>query len=153
MKAITNKVSTTYQNVFYSILVLCWVTGVAFFVLDTWFKVEGEFGPQKHFLLIPSLEIHAATSFLIMVFFGAFFFGHFPRTKKRKYAQKSGWTMLIGLGYLIFSAYLLYYLGDETMRLYAMYSHLVLGFLLPGVLVLHLRSHHKNKSKRKKNNM
>ncbi len=150
MKPITNKVPKKYQHILNGLLTVCWLTGVAFFVLNTWFDIEGEFGPEKHFLLHPSLQIHAATAFLITVIFGAFLFSHFPRTKTLKHAQKSGWTMLATLGYLIFSAYLLYYVGNETARFYVMYSHLIVGFVLPVILVLHLRSHKKNKSKRKK---
>lgn len=150
MKPITNKVSHLYQNIFYILLASCWITGIGFFVLDTWLIVEGEFGPEKHFLQLPSLQVHAATAFFIMVFFGGFFFGHMPRARKVPHSQTSGWILLSALGYLIFSAYLLYYIGNESIRFYVMYSHLIIGVLLPIMLACHLRSHKQNKRKLKR---
>ncbi len=150
MKPITNKIPNLYQNVFYALLAICWLTGVGFYILDIWFMVESEFGSEKHFLQLPSLQIHAATAFFIMVFFGAFFFGHMSRVKKMAHSQKSGWTLISALAYLIFSAYLLYYIGNESMRIFVMYSHLIIGFLLPVMLICHLISHKRNKQKLKK---
>lgn len=141
MKPITNKIPKLYQQMINWTLAICWGTGIAFFVLSTWVQVEGEFGPEKHFLQIPSLQVHAASAFILMLFFGALFFGHKPRVSHMQHGQRSGNYLVNSFFFLIVSAYALYYIADQTWREYIGYAHLAVGLILPVILIVHIRSH------------
>ena len=45
-----------YKRIFYLILTISWVSGVIFFVLNSFFTVEGEFGIGKTSLTIFGIE-------------------------------------------------------------------------------------------------
>lgn len=150
MKPITNKIPVLYKRILYLCFTTSWLTGLTFFILDTWMMVEGEFGPEKHFLQTPALEVHAISAFLMIFFFGGLVFGHYPRTKRLDHSKGSGNTLMYATACSIVSAYLLYYVGDELVREYVAYLHLCIGFSLPIVLIVHIQSHKKHNKKLKR---
>jgi hypothetical protein len=135
---ITLKVSNQVQLALFIGIASSLVSGVLFFVLKTWFDIEGEFGSEKHPWQFPVLKIHAASAFFMMVFSGAMLGSHVQFGWRSKRSRNTG-SVLVSLFTLqIGSAYSLYYLSDELARVITEYIHLGVGLILPLSLASHI---------------
>ncbi|MEM8960485.1 MAG: hypothetical protein AAGD38_03330 [Acidobacteriota bacterium] len=132
------------------LVVLSWVSGVGFFVLDSWITVEGDFGPEKHPWQFSVLKIHGAVAFLLMIAFGHLLASHVPPGWRVRTMRPLGIALLVGNVILIVTAYLLYYLGDESLRLATSYTHTVVGVLFPLLLIAHLAQRSRMRRKRRR---
>ena len=141
-----NKNKWNYQKTFFWILALSWVSGLTFFVFNNFITVPGEFGDTKHHLQYPLLKFHGGSSFLIMVSFGYFMAAH---VRKSWYARDPkpimGVVMLVMPMISMITAYALYYIVSDFARVVVIYIHLVVGFFLPFVLVIHIMQMTKDK--------
>lgn len=129
----------SYKKCFFLILTISWATGLAFFVLNNFFVIKGEFGLESHYWQYPILKIHGASSFFIMVVFGYFLSSH---VKKNWYSGQSkpilGIVLLIMPVLSMITAYALYYISSDSSRMIVGYAHLFIGFFLPFVLITHI---------------
>jgi len=150
MALITVKIPLKYKNFLFTLFAISFVTGITFFVLKTWFVVEGEFGPEKHPLQLPMLMIHGASAFLLMISYGALLTGHVPSTWKTKRSRYLGLSMVSVFTFQIISAYCLYYLANEDIRDIIEYMHLFTGISIPFILTAHIIIGRKNRGRRKK---
>lgn len=141
---ITIRLPKLFKIVLFTNLTIAWLSGISFYVLNRWMTVEGEFGPEKHFLQYPSLKIHGACAFISMLMFGALLFAHAPRGWHLRRSLKSGLSLTSLILFQIITAYLLYYAASELLRSYIANTHLFVGLLLPVFIFLHHYSH-KNK--------
>lgn len=116
------------------------VTGIAFFILKTWITVEGDFGLEKHPWQFPILKVHAASAFFIMIMFGAFLGSHVQYGWRTGRSRRTGIIMLIVLSIQIVTAYMLYYLSNESLRLVTEYVHLAVGASIVLALVVHIKA-------------
>ena len=128
-----------YKYFTYLSLTLSWMTGVAFFVLNRWFRVEGEFGEEIHAWQFPILKVHGAAAFVMIGFFGYMLSGHITKFWKKRKQQVAGLVLLNMHAVMILTAYILYYTGLEVLRVSSSYVHTVVGVLYPIVLWLHIR--------------
>lgn len=124
----------------FAVLSTSWCTGITFFVLNRWFVVEGDFGPEKHPWQFNVLKIHGAAAFLMMIVFGCLLAAHVPAGWRTKRLRVQGITLVSAQGFLIVSAYLLYYIGGEEFRTLVGYAHASVGFVFPFLLIWHLMS-------------
>lgn len=115
-----------------------WITGILFFILDNWLWIEGEFGPEKNPLQFPTLKIHAASAFLLMIGFGFLLASHVLVSFPVKRMRPTGIALLSTFGFLIVSAYGLYYIGDDSFRQIVVYAHAGAGCFFPILLATHL---------------
>lgn len=138
MAKITFKIPQKIQKLLFTLVGTSWFTGILFFVLKTWFIVEGEFGPEKHPWQFPTLMIHAASAFLIMILYGALLITHVPSSWKLNRMRVLGISLITVVAFQIISAYLLYYLANEQIRDIVEYLHLGAGFTLPFILTAHI---------------
>lgn len=134
----------TYRLSFLSkvILLVCvliaWLSGIAFFVLDQWFKVDGEFGLTNHPAQHLFLYIHGGISFILMIVYGYFIGTHVIPAFKYQQHRRLGYMVTSCIGFLSLTGYLLYYLSNKWMRNVVIYSHIGIGFILPLVMVGHM---------------
>jgi len=135
---ITLKVSKRVQMALYIVLSLSLITGLMFFILKTWFNIEGEFGIEKHPWQFPVLKIHAASAFAMMLFSGAMFASHVQFSWKTKRSRKTGITLISIFSAQIITAYMLYYLSNDFARLITEYLHLAIGLSMPIALFAHI---------------
>ncbi|WP_441002859.1 hypothetical protein [Pseudocolwellia agarivorans] len=149
MSNISLTISKRYRYFFYCVLGLSLVTGVAFWVFRRFFMVEGDFGPESHFLQYPMLQIHGFSAFVMMMSLGAIFASHIPKTWSSKRARKSGLFILIATSLSIVSAYILYYLVSEDWHEWLGNGHAIVGILLPAILLLHIKKARISRYKRK----
>ena len=75
-------------------------------------------------------------AFLIML--GSILALHVPEGWRRRYNQVSGAFVLAAIALLILTAFALYYVGSDTWRITASAIHLLVGFALAPVLVVHI---------------
>jgi hypothetical protein len=136
---ITLTVSQRVQKTLYAGIILSLVTGIAFFILKTWITVEGDFGPEKHAWQFPILQIHAASAFFIMIMFGAFLGSHVQYGWRTGRSRKTGVTLLTALSVQISTAYMLYYLSNQSLRIVAEYTHLAIGTSIALLLIFHVK--------------
>lgn len=140
LKRITARVPKLYQSILFTVLATSWVSGVTFFILNTFITVEGDFGPQKHPWQFPAISIHGFAAFSMMILFGAMLASHVPLTWKIKKLRLWGLTFVSAVSLQIITGYTLYYIAGENSRIFIGYIHLVIGISLPLLLTLHILS-------------
>jgi len=101
--------------------------------------VEGEFGLQKHPWQYNVLRVHGAAAFMMMIAYGFLLGSHVPSGWKQKRQRKTGLLLVFAQGFIIVSAYILYYAGDEF-RSVVSWAHASTGFVFPLLLAMHIRS-------------
>lgn len=145
------KISKPYRRWLYGLFALSWFSGVTFFVLYTWFVVEGDYGLVKHPWQFPALQIHGAAAFLMMITFGFLLGSHVSRSWRIKPKRKLGITLISIAAFQVITAYILYYIAQDEPRVIVAYAHLSVGGLLPIILALHVLAKNKpNKQHKKK---
>ena len=127
-----------YRYALFALVLLSWSSGIAFFSMNRWMQVEGEFGPQKHPWQMSVLEIHGAAAFCMMIAFGALLSAHVPAGWRARSLRSVGVALVAAPAFLALSGHLLYYLGDEQLRLSTSYAHAAVGFCLPFLLLVHV---------------
>lgn len=129
---------TVYRRTLFFALAVSLVTGTTFFIMNNWFVVEGDFGPEKHPWQYPMLKIHGASAFMMMIFFGSLLVTHIPAGWRTKRLRVLGLSLLSVIGFQIITAWLLYYLSNEVVRGWITYGHLAAGWLIPCLLSFHI---------------
>lgn len=132
------KIPLNFRTALFIFVGLSWITGLTFYILDGWFMVEGEFGPEKHPWQQTFLLLHGVSAFVMMIFYGAILFSHVPSTWRLNRLRNIGLTLAIVVGFQVISAWLLYYLGSEEVRDVVSNLHTLVGFTLPIVLTIHI---------------
>ncbi len=134
-----NKKKWNYQKAFFWILALSWVSGLTFFVFNNFITIPGEFGDTKHPFQYPILKFHGGASFLIMVAFGYFMAAHVRKSWYARDPKPIMGIVLLAMPIIsMITAYALYYIVSDFTRAVVIYIHLVIGFFLPFVLVIHI---------------
>jgi len=147
MARITLKIPKGYRYFFYLTLALSWLTGISFWLIRRFGFIEGDFGPEAHFLQFPLLQIHGLAAFAMLLCLGAIFSAHIPSTWHLKRAKNSGVIILTCVILSILSAYSLYYLVNEEWHELLGNSHALIGLLLPVILIIHIVIARKSRNK------
>ncbi len=138
MARVTVKIPWHYRTWLFLFIALSWVTGVVFFSLNQWFEVEGEFGLEKHPAQATFLKVHGATAFLMMISYGYLLATHIPAGYKSKRQRILGLSLVASQGFLILTAYGLYYVGGEKFHALIGYAHASVGLIFPFLLATHI---------------
>lgn len=138
MSNISLTIKQSYRYFFYGVLGLSFITGIAFWLLRRYGMVEGDFGPESHFLQYPLLQIHGLSAFVMLMSLGAIFASHIPKTWSSKRSRKSGILILTFTALSIITAYSLYYLVSENWHELLGNSHAIIGISLPLILLIHI---------------
>ena len=146
MARVTLKISWRYRACLFAFIMLSWVTGVTFFILNRWVMIEGEFGPEKHPAQANFLKVHGASAFLMMISYGYLLATHIPAGYKSKRQRIIGLSLVAAQGFLIISAYGLYYVGGDQFHELISYAHSSVGFIFPFLLATHIVSGMKKRS-------
>lgn len=75
-------------------------------------------------------------AFLLML--GAILALHVPEGWRRRYNRVSGTFVLAITALLILTAFALYYVGSDALRSWASVLHIVVGFVMPPTLLIHI---------------
>lgn len=151
MRPVGLAVPSKFQIFLCCIFALSWFSGISFLLLDLFFEIEGEFGPEKHPFLTPALNIHGGSAFLAMMCFGAMLAAHIPLGWRTGRLRILGIGLVGSVAFQIITAYLLYYSGGEMTQFLAKWAHVGVGVFIPLFLTLHIRKAKRLKRERKKN--
>lgn len=132
------RIEKKVQLILSLVLLTSWVTGIAFFSLNQWFMVEGEFGPEKNPWQFPILKVHGAAAFLMLIGFGYLLASHVVVSYPVKRMRTSGLSICILFSMLVFTAYGLYYVGHDTLRAILGYTHASIGLCIPFFIWYHI---------------
>lgn len=139
MSKISLSISQGYRYFFYIVLGCSLFTGTGFWLIRRFGTVNGDFGPESHFLQYPLLQVHGLAAFLMMMSLGAVFASHIPKTWSSKRSRKSGITLLSWVTLSVLTAYVLYYLVSEDWHEWLGNGHAILGLSLPLFLIIHIK--------------
>lgn len=143
------KLSTTHLFWFYSVTSILYLSGIFWLFLH--------FGPSKagqtemsgiHPLEPWSLKIHGASAMFFLVIFGTLIPNHVRRGWIAKMNRANGVVLIIWNVLLIVSAYCLYYIGNEDVREFSSWSHIILGAALPILFFIHITTGRRARHKR-----
>jgi hypothetical protein len=138
MARVTLKIPLRYRTWLFAFIMVSWVTGVTFFILNRWVTIEGEFGPEKHPTQATFLKVHGASAFLMMISYGYLLATHIPAGYKSKRQRWLGLGLVAAQGFLIVTAYGLYYVGGDEFHALIGYAHASVGFIFPFLLATHV---------------
>lgn len=139
MSNISRKIAKKYRYIFYCTLALSAISGSVFWLLREFTMVEGDFGPESHFLQYPAIQLHGFAAFIMLMALGAIFTSHIPKTWYKGRAKKSGTSLLSFVIFSLLSAYSLYYLVSEDWHVLLANSHAIAGLCLPALLIFHIK--------------
>jgi hypothetical protein len=114
-----------------------WLTGLVWLMFHYLLVRDGEFGPQTHPLEPWSLALHAAFGFAAIWVFGLLWSAHIARAWPLVRRRWSGVATTALIAWLMASGYLLYYVGNESLRASLSLMHWSLGVACPLVFVVH----------------
>lgn len=138
------RLSQGVRRLIYIIGIGVWMTGVAWLLLHNFFMRPSEFGMSPNPLEPWSLRAHAAFAFGSIWLLGILSAVHIQKGWSSSRKRYSGVALLSVFVLLIFSGYLLYYVGDERARSLLSMMHWVLGVIAPLTYGIHRLSRRKS---------
>jgi len=150
MSKISAKIASKYRYFFYLMLSCSAISGSGFWLLKTFAMVEGDFGPESHFLQYPLLQLHGFSAFMMLLCLGAIFGSHIPKNWHHQRGIKSGVATLAFVVFSVLSAYSLYYLVTQELHAILANSHAIIGLFLPMILFIHIKFSRTAKKKKRR---
>jgi hypothetical protein len=123
----------------YGSFAVLFITGVAWWVVGTWFSAETEFGPQENGLQPWMLRAHGAAAMIALVVLGSLLPNHVFTGWRMNRNRFTGGGIVALCVALTITGYGLYYAGGEALRSVTSLTHLGLGFAFPVALIWHIR--------------
>lgn len=116
---------------------LLWLSGVAWLLLHYYGRVQGEFGPEANPAEPWMMRLHGAAMIAALLGAGSLLVVHVWRGWTHRSQRAPGLALVIILGVLIVTGYLLYYAGDDTLRWWVSAAHWVIGIAVLPLFLLH----------------
>ena len=116
---------------------LLWLSGAAWLLLHYFGQMQGEFGPEINPLEPWLLRLHGLVLIPALIGLGGLLVAHIPKGWKDVPQRNIGLGLTGLVIVLIVSGYLLYYLGDETLRSWTSIAHWSIGLLVPTIFIWH----------------
>ncbi len=133
------KLSSRHKFWLYNVTALLYLTGIVWAWLHYFSTPPEEFAPQS--AIEPwMLKLHGAGAMVLLFILGTLLTGHVRFAWHARRNRPNGIAMLAFLGFLVLSGYGLYYFGDERLRSWTSWSHLIVGVALPGMIIFHIWS-------------
>ena len=132
------KLSTRHRAWLYGTFAVLFATGVVWWALHRFGRVEGDFGPTVNPLEPWLLKLHGAAAMVSLLVLGTLIPLHLKRGWHARRNRGSGGGMVALCVLLIVTGYALYYVGGDQLRELASTAHLVLGFGFPAALIWHI---------------
>jgi hypothetical protein len=132
------RLSSWHRLLLYGSVAALWTTGVLWLVFHFFVEVEGEFGPQPHWLESWWLSLHGLFVFIGLLVIGPLFVLHAPRGWKTRRSRRLGVTLIALLGWLVLTGYGLYYFSDLLPPDMLSTLHWIAGLPAPLALVSHV---------------
>ncbi|MFT3906259.1 MAG: hypothetical protein QM718_08150 [Steroidobacteraceae bacterium] len=114
-----------------------WLSGALWLLVHYFGRVQGEFGPEANPAEPWLLRLHGAALLALLLGVGSLLVVHVWRGWAYRQQRWIGLSLLILLGLLVLSGYLLYYAGDEALRAWDSVVHWSVGLVALPVFVWH----------------
>jgi hypothetical protein len=127
------KIRQPFKFIFLSLLFALYFSGVAVFVMQTWFLIDRGFGAEKPTGTLGVLHIHSSVGIAFLVAFGYLLRSHVQTALRGRRSRVSGWVILSILCLLIVTVPGLFYFTDEDWRHSTAMIHTYVGlfFAIP----------------------
>jgi len=116
-----------------------WLTGLAWLILHLFGRLQGEFGPETNPAEPWMLRIHGAAVIVALLGLGTLLVVHVWKGWAYARQRLLGLILTGVILLLIVTGYLLYYVGDESLRNWVSVIHWAVGLALPVAFVLHYK--------------
>jgi hypothetical protein len=114
-----------------------WLSGATWLLFHYFAPSGGEFGATTHPLEPWALKLHGAFAFAALWICGLLWGVHIVNGWSTRLRRGTGGALFGALAWLILSGYLLYYLGDETLRPAVSLLHWTIGLAVPIAFIAH----------------
>lgn len=118
----------------YAVLALLFLSGVAWAYWN-YLRSPGDFETSAKSW---AMKIHGAAAMAILVMIGILLNGHVRFAWRARRNRSNGSIFLSAFAVLTITGYGLYYAGDESLRGWTSWIHLVVGLALPILLLIHI---------------
>lgn len=122
----------------YTVLALAFLSGAIWASLTWRRQSNGGFGLTAYPSEIWTQRLHGAVAMLVLVLVGRLIASHVPAAWRARRNRRTGGALAATIGFLIVSGYLLYYAGDERLRVWVTRGHLWVGLAFPLIIALHV---------------
>jgi hypothetical protein len=129
--------SKRFKVILYTTLLILYGTGVAVWVLNSWFTVDQGLGPEPLKQVIWILRSHSTFGLWFLILFGYLFNSHVRRGWRADRKIKSGIFLISPIIFLIVTVPLLFYLTDESLKERVVWIHTYLGLVMPAPFIIH----------------
>ena len=130
--------SSAHRALLHGCCGVLFVTGALWLIARTWLVIAGEFGDSPHPLEHWSLQLHGAAAMIFLLTLGSLVRGHVRTGWTMQRSRPSGISLLIASAVLIASGWGLYYVGNESARLWVARVHEWIGFGGPLLIAFHI---------------
>jgi hypothetical protein len=120
----------------YLVFTLLFLSGAIWFVADR--LKDPLAGDAWQEVAVDALMVHGGIAMLALLVIGALLPLHALRAWRARLNRITGLAMGTCTAVLILTAFGLYYLGSESLRPWASLIHLIFGFAVPALLLLHI---------------
>jgi len=143
------KLPARFKWIFYSCVVMLYLSGVVFFLSDHFFQVKTEFGMTPPAAQIHILHIHSIVGLFFIFAFGYIYRVHVEPGLRGTRRRKSGISLLAVIAFLCLTVPFLFYATDESLRssVAAIHTYIGLATVLPFLLHFLLRDRKKKKER------
>ncbi len=114
-----------------------WLSGGAWLLLHHFGQKEGQFGPEINPLEPWMMKLHGLVLIPVLLGIGGMFVAHIPKGWDHVHQRVAGVALCAVLAVLVASGYMLYYVGDDSMREWTSMVHWIVGLVLPAIFVWH----------------
>ena len=100
-------------------------------------QIHGDFGPEPNPWQPWLLRLHGFVLIPTLLGVGGLLVVHVPMGWRSKAQRSTGVALLIVIGVLILSGYMLYYVGDDGVRNWTSVTHWTIGLVMPLLFLWH----------------
>jgi hypothetical protein len=130
------RIKAAFRFALYAAFGLLFATGIIWLVADA--LKEGPGGDLWQQTGAYALMVHGGMTMVTLMFLGALVPSHIQRAWRAKKNLTTGLVSLAVYGFLILTAFGLYYLGSEELRPWLSFLHVIVGFAVPALLAAHV---------------
>ncbi len=127
-----------HRHAIYLTAIVLAVSGVLWLVFHNFMRSRGAYGEIQHPLTAWWLKIHGAAAMAGLFALGSLSITHIRCAWRSRRNLWSGSVLVITIGALVLTSYLLYYAGDDDLRAYASLVHWIIGLACAAALPLHI---------------
>jgi hypothetical protein len=130
------RIKTAFRFALYAAFGVLFATGMIWLVADR-FK-DGSSSDLWQQTSAYALMLHGGTTMVTLMLLGALIPSHIQRAWRAKKNRVTGIASVAVYGFLIVTAFGLYYLGSEALRPWLSFLHVTIGFAVPAVIAAHI---------------